>query len=126
MEDKSSFSETFRKFIKAQSLLFRDNIKANYQILTHHFRGRKVTPPSSTTSPLEVVSPPLSTPSPVHALASGASAVISPAEGGKMYYDEQEMDKKFEAFVYDNVRNVEYKDRTSDGQVHKLCSMIPR
>ena len=43
---------------------------------------------------------------------------------GKIYYDEAEMNKKFEDFVYNAVRQAQFRELKNDSTVRKQCEMI--
>ena len=59
-----------------------------------------------------------SNPSPV------AAAPDPFGKDGKIYYDEAEMNKKFEDFVYNAVRQTQFRELKNDATVRKQCEMI--
>ena len=77
----------------------------------------------ATAAATTTVSPTSSTPSPPVA-SNGGQAPDPFAKDGKIYYDDAEMNKKFEDFVYNAVRQTVFKELKTDATVRKQCEMI--
>ena len=89
-------------------LQLRANIIANFKTLSHTFRGRKTVATSKPSTPP----------------AASVASVVDSSKDGKIYYDEAEMNKKFEDFVYHAVRHTEFGNLKNDATVRKQCELI--
>ena len=88
-------------------LQLRANIIANFKTLSHTFRGRRAVVTSKPSTP-----------------PASVASVVDFSKDSKICYDEAEMNKKFEDFVYHAVRHTEFGNLKNDATVRKQCELI--